>query len=510
MKMHKNLKHLLLTPVALSAFVATNVTASERWFEIEVILMSHLGDKSKIEELYPNSIALPKYRRTFDLLSDYLSPDISLLTQQLPLCGEKEWPINRLNKTLDPVPFFKEKTLTEIDETVLLNIEAEQEGEFILDTVSALEQEASTNDLTQPLALERELTNDSTEKTLDDNNAIEESSYVPLTDEQHQLVIAAESEFVYPTLNIDQENYSNILCQIDNGSLIKNLMPEELALTNDLTPEKMPRVISGAEFEDSKTPYLLSHESLQLTDIVKQIKRSKNFKPLLHLAWRQPVYSERRAIPVKLFAGDNLQQNYLKQKSLFIKEQKLAAEQEQILQHALNLATGSDTNEESNVLSNESLTKEGLDMAKASLINERVNDIANSANQYPENINELLSQADLINTNYINSLPLEAHDSSAPLPPIQPWYLDGLFRVHLKNNYLNITANFNVLNYDSKAQASAALMPGNSLELKTINFDQKRRVISTEIHYFDHPYMGMVVQIRRYKRPTPKVNTGSE
>jgi hypothetical protein len=37
--------------------------------------------------------------------------------------------------------------------------------------------------------------------------------------------------------------------------------------------------------------------------------------------------------------------------------------------------------------------------------------------------------------------------------------------------------------------------------LASFPLQQLRRVISTQVHYFDHPLMGMIVQIRRYERP---------
>ena len=33
---------------------------------------------------------------------------------------------------------------------------------------------------------------------------------------------------------------------------------------------------------------------------------------------------------------------------------------------------------------------------------------------------------------------------------------------------------------------------------------------SNEIHYFDHPYMGMIVQIRRHKQLEPELEEESE
>jgi hypothetical protein len=45
---------------------------------------------------------------------------------------------------------------------------------------------------------------------------------------------------------------------------------------------------------------------------------------------------------------------------------------------------------------------------------------------------------------------------------------------------------------------------------KPIRFQQNRRVISGEIHYFDHPYIGMIVQIRKHKRPKPPIDENDE
>ena len=79
-----------------------------------------------------------------------------------------------------------------------------------------------------------------------------------------------------------------------------------------------------------------------------------------------------------------------------------------------------------------------------------------------------------------------------------------------------ITADFNILDKNLSELATAQLASStsqksatdevNSAQSKAIRFKQDRRVISGEVHYFDHPYMGMIVQIRPYKKP----NLGSE
>lgn len=66
------------------------------------------------------------------------------------------------------------------------------------------------------------------------------------------------------------------------------------------------------------------------------------------------------------------------------------------------------------------------------------------------------------------------------------WELDGLFKIHL-NHYLYITTDFDL----------AQKLPTGDIE--KARFSQFKRVISHEIHYFDHPKMGMIVQIRKFK-----------
>ncbi|MFY8275104.1 CsiV family protein [Pseudoalteromonas sp. SSDWG2] len=88
-----------------------------------------------------------------------------------------------------------------------------------------------------------------------------------------------------------------------------------------------------------------------------------------------------------------------------------------------------------------------------------------------------------VNTPLAGALPLPstAHaDAAVPL-----WQLDGFLKVHL-NHYLYITSNLLVReSVDTDTDVSA-------------EFSQFRRVISGEIHYFDHPHIGMLVQIRRF------------
>jgi hypothetical protein len=120
------------------------------------------------------------------------------------------------------------------------------------------------------------------------------------------------------------------------------------------------------------------------------------------------------------------------------------------------------------------------------------------------------------------------------------WQLDGEITVYLRNinrvPYLHIDSNLDYRQpiFDSnkapKIQGSSTALPDqsavvlnqlqprspqpNSLQpitlqpnsqklnfLQSVNFNQLRRVISKQVHYFDHPLFGMVVRLNRYRWP---------
>ncbi len=89
----------------------------------------------------------------------------------------------------------------------------------------------------------------------------------------------------------------------------------------------------------------------------------------------------------------------------------------------------------------------------------------------------------------LSELPEQLTEDSLLLSPsthYEPqWQLDGFLKVHL-NHYLYITSNL----------VTRAI--GDTDTSVSGEFSQFRRVISGEIHYFDHPQIGMLVQIRRF------------
>lgn len=94
-------------------------------------------------------------------------------------------------------------------------------------------------------------------------------------------------------------------------------------------------------------------------------------------------------------------------------------------------------------------------------------------------------------------------------PPVQPWYLDGVFKVHL-DHYLYINSEFNLVNNYQAFPTNVMTDEKTSNTSNIITFKQDRRVITGEIHYFDHPHLGMIVQIRRFDPTKPAAEAVSQ
>ena len=542
-----------------------------RWFEIEVILFKQLGDKKLLKEQFPDEILRPSAKRSFDLLSNFLQPDIQSLKQKLPFCQELSSPekfyksdfIAKAMNT-DFVLYqaqeqFSTKSLTEIE---AMSVDAELSLALFENSQAELTAEqdiTDNNDFNNAVSesLQQESQEDHSNESREvideninsaatvNNNAntdnianlnVETEQLTGLTEEQIQLIELAEQEFSL----IQYKNYSyypkqprNALCQIPESFFKQTLSQEQLASFDStaFNVDTMPRKIAASGVRKTNTPYLISKDSLRLNDVTQRLRWSKNFKPLVHLGWRQIGVTRNKAIPMQLFAGKHLAYEY---------QQQLKAYQEYI-----NQISASEINEQQinalveqfataypadhvDSLQNSQLTESESNKQLSSLINNtdeatnaQVNTEGNSEliikQQY---INALINQASQIesdNSEYVisqlgqpiellaqnnddgltNVAPESIEVAVMPTPPMQNWELDGLFKVHL-DHYLYITADLSLVTDDVNSNSQDASHSDERSKSKQISFQQNRRVISGEVHYFDHPYIGMLVQIRRF------------
>lgn len=201
-------------------------------------------------------------------------------------------------------------------------------------------------------------------------------------------------------------------------------------------------------------PYLAETSALSLTEVANRLRRQRQHQVLLHTAWRQAPVTERRAIPSRWFAGENYSARF-----------DYWGQAKPLLNHT-------------NTSQADNLTAVTA-AANANVLEQ----IASRRQQLAAGVS-LDQPATTAGETTVSQ-------SQANLPE-EVWQLDGLFKLHL-DHYLFVNTDFNLRR-----------VVGDTL--KSVNIKQSRRVISGEIHYLDHPKLGIVLQIRRFN-PTAEVQT---
>lgn len=251
---------------------------------------------------------------------------------------------------------------------------------------------------------------------------------------------------------------------------------------------RAPLVIDGPRWQDGEAPtaegFLLTAESLQFTEIRKKLAQ-KHLTPVLHMAWRQLVTSSRKAKDYRIFGGENFTEHYFYDGTI----KPLATEP---------LATDTPTliDSENKVLSSQTNSANPMDATRDSAIDANEQLMAALLNEHTKQVNGQKAQdSDTeVTTSDTETTAAEINQSARavaeqqfalahPNWPNETWQLDGLFRLHVEH-YLYINAQFN---YRELQQQNLQPYYGKFF----------RRVISGELHYFDHPKFGLIVQIRK-------------
>jgi hypothetical protein len=456
--------YLLLLCIGVSGNLsAAQTDKPERWFEIEVILFKQLGDKNLLKELFPdnvNSASLPQYTKYFDTLTSYVQPDLSGIKQFMPLCSEDN---------------------SQVDLTSLPKIHVN-----FSDAVNAMSHIDTFN-------------------ISNSTNNINDNSY--LLEQQKKQTLTLQKDLVKPLFSTQN------MCVISYND-VENLLSEEQLTTfklNGFNIEALPKNLHPTGLHNPHAPYLIADESLLLTDISQRLQWSKEFKPLLHFGWRQVAVTQGRAVPLKIFAGNNLNSQY--QKSLKNYQSRLDTTKiEPVTIEQLENESQQNIDIATDIII---LQKNDTVEIKQQQLSKTFSEIKHINNDSIIELINVLEQQTLedIITNEADSIldNKQLKISKPPVLPLQEWFLDGYFKVHL-DHYLYITADFNVLSESlitSTSQITESLSEdissaNRNTNKKLINFSQNRRAITGEIHYFDHPFVGMIVQIRRFDPTKPK------
>lgn len=251
-----------------------------------------------------------------------------------------------------------------------------------------------------------------------------------------------------------------------------------------------PRVIDAGEKYNDLRVHLMTKRNFRLREIYRTLRRQPNTRPILHTAWRQPAGAIKRMRATRLYGGIDFSEDYDFQGRPIVKDAVV------------------------------------LDKPDT---NQPVSAVSKPAVSVVDNIERLLTLVDQgANINYQTQQIEPTVTIDDVNDPDEVREIDGLFKIYVDVfNYLHIDAEFNIRREgvteliqsqnridtllrnqpvdDSSAVLTSTLSDATAVDheetpkvLNNYHFKQTRRVITKELHYFDHPYMGMIVQIRRW------------
>jgi len=292
-------------------------------------------------------------------------------------------------------------------------------------------------------------------------------------------------------------------------------------------PASLPIIIEGHDWPAASKAHLLTSNQQALSSISRQIRSNRELERLFHATWRQPVmFGKNKAFNVRLYGGQNYAQQFDMNGDM--REQKLANSSDNepnnsatefgydstaaLSDYDSNYTSGTDKNSLSDVST----------AFEADKIAAQDTDQFIAVSDIFADLNRRLSNPQAIEYGAFKALdtPMiveqgedDAIDASLRTPI---WEIDGTIKVFLK--YINRVPYLHVdgemfyrqpvpMSYFSSEDDSYgnAAKPrqatSTAYKLVSVPLAEQRRVISTQLHYFDHPLFGFVVQIRRYNRP---------
>lgn len=278
----------------------------------------------------------------------------------------------------------------------------------------------------------------------------------------------------YPTKPLPDFR-SDIFCKLHNERIVTdNLYPAPAESIGMEVYNPTPVIVAGegGDIFTTQVPFLMPEENLRFTALRNSLERSNIATPVLHSSWRQPVFSRRTSRPHRLFGGLNYTKDF-------------------------DYYGFAKPEEDTDWIFLEEVTEETV---------ETVSPIESLLSAVEQGQFRFVGPAQ-----NIRRLPTPPEQIDPELPK-DVWEFDGLMQIYLVGNYLHINGEFNLREPDqfspqfSSAQEQAsAFLQG---EVEAVNFlrsyylNQVKRVISHEVHYFDHPKYGVMVEIRRTERST--------
>ncbi len=488
-------KTLIIGSVAFT--VAKPASAQQWWFDVEVVVFKRLQDADALTENFGEWQAIDTSGAT-DLLTPYLYPDVTQLRQSLPSCSPELTPLPSI-ESLNQALLESERAL-EIQQSLLDDNQSDaqvfdtEDGSLQQTELNSGEENSdnyATDDLFRQLGQEQSDEDEYTNDTFEEIPSFlsEEELQQAFT----QFMQEADSDIAW----VDANPLASTACQFPQEErYLKDLIsPFELATK---TVESTPRNINPPYKNYIGKPYLLPSYDFQLSTMARDLNRQRGVRIMSHMLWRQEVVFGRSKAPAfRLLAGQNFGNEYMLDgtKRIIDSEYSLAPSpfEDESQTETLRLP------EEDALLNQISALIEGTSA--------------------PKSIEQVLNESEMAIQLSDNTQPTNGQEEALMnYPPV--WELDGLFKVYLQRlgqtPYLHIDSELNFRQPGimlEQALPSADLGSGteanNQEFLHSYKFKQLRRIISKQIHYFDHPAFGLIIQLRRYHPPTPEEETNS-
>ncbi|MBU2876988.1 CsiV family protein [Aliiglaciecola lipolytica] len=436
---------VILTWLFMSMSFVANSQEKEWWFDVEVIIYKRNIDPASIVEKFPGKLLKGTSNHGFENLYDYLYPDLEGIFTGLPLC------------------FSDSQQQQEISSKIIMD-DSFGQFEAFDKTQFTLSSDETANDTV--VYANQEVANPG----LDGSNATGSLAYLDVW----------QLDFQLEPIHLPEK----LLCRLPDEKPLKPFI------------EKVPTLISNIEDPSLRHTQLLSADSFQLNELARDINRQRGLTTLLHMGWRQQtLFGQDNGLALHLFSGKNYGKEYDPSTGNRLPDENLDAS-------SINMLTSSLTEQDSN-LSTADLTS--IDLAQTSQQADLIEQIKLALNNENFEFNE--PTIDILDEPSVEDI-----NTSTNVNDI--WELDGTVKVFLRyiqrTPYLHIDSNidFRAPVFDSPAylrEQAAAKQVQESLpkpdRLQSYPFNQLRRVISNQVHYFDHPMFGMIIQIRRYDLP---------
>lgn len=309
--------------------------------------------------------------------------------------------------------------------------------------------------------------------------------------------------------------------------------------------------IDGASLKpDAQYPELkiVPANELQLTEQFAALNKHANYNVLLHSAWRMPPVARKGALPIRLFAGHNFQEEYNMDGTAITRPVKAnLVEEPSLAGQPINDATVIDLDgvefveDAVNPQNNSQLPAPILnEVADQTTITEQTATTVQAVTTPP--VWQLDGELTIYLEHYLYAktdlfIRKEGVKVIRSAPPALPTRVSeelitnkendvdllALSGIHLKSeseelseasdilNKSNITENEDSAEYvtesgdndqDNDTQADNAQVKERQVPfLHSYPMQQLRVIRSGEIHYLDHPLFGMIIQIRKYELP---------